>query len=42
MPHICPTPFNEFAYDPMSKTTSDLSSHTPMMQQYGLEKVSRL
>lgn len=34
MPHLCPTPFNEFAYDPMSKTTSDLSSHTPMMQQY--------
>lgn len=22
----------------MSKNTSDLSSHTPMMQQYGLEK----
>lgn len=38
MPHLCPTPFNEFAYDPMSKTTSDLSSHTPMMQQYGLEQ----
>ncbi|WP_218166967.1 hypothetical protein, partial [Pseudomonas tolaasii] len=32
-PHLCPTPFNEFAYDPMSKATSDLSSHTPMMQQ---------
>ncbi|RMU60695.1 hypothetical protein ALP29_04944, partial [Pseudomonas syringae pv. avii] len=26
--------FNEFAYYPMSKNTSDLSSHTPMMQQY--------
>ncbi|CAN2982547.1 hypothetical protein METHPM2_830037 [Pseudomonas sp. PM2] len=23
----------------MSKNTSDLSSHTPMMQQYGLELV---
>jgi len=28
------TPFNEFANYLMSKTTSDLSSHTPMMQQY--------
>lgn len=37
MPHLCSTPFNEFAYDPMSKTTSDLSSHTPMMQQYELD-----
>ena len=34
------TPFNEFANYLMSKTTSDLSSHTPMMQQYGLEKVA--
>jgi DNA mismatch repair protein MutS len=32
------TPFNEFANYLMSKTTSDLSSHTPMMQQYGLEQ----
>ncbi len=32
--HLCPTPFNEFANYLMSKHTSDLSSHTPMMQQY--------
>ena len=41
MPHLCPTPSNEFANYLMSKNTSDLSSHTPMMQQYGLEKVAR-
>lgn len=34
MPHLCPTPSNEFANYLMSKNTSDLSSHTPMMQQY--------
>lgn len=38
MPHLCPTPSNEFANYLMSKNTSDLSSHTPMMQQYGLEQ----
>ena len=38
MPLLCPTPFNEFANYLMSKNTSDLSSHTPMMQQYGLEQ----
>lgn len=40
MPHLCPTPFNEFANYLMSKNTSDLSSHTPMMQQYELEVVA--
>ena len=39
MPHLCPTPSNEFANYLMSKNTSDLSSHTPMMQQYGLDVV---
>lgn len=38
MPHLCPTPSNEFANYLMSKNTSDLSSHTPMMQQYRLEQ----
>lgn len=34
MPRFCPNSFNELPDNPMNKAVSDLSSHTPMMQQY--------
>src|SRR5690349_9161984 len=34
MPLLLPTPFNELCLTPMNTAVNDLSSHTPMMQQY--------
>ncbi|GFZ62638.1 hypothetical protein PSE10A_51490 [Pseudomonas amygdali pv. eriobotryae] len=42
MPQGCLTPLKNLPKPLMNKAISDLSSHTPMMQQYGKRSVKGL